>query len=94
VQVLTYPERDCGAVARSLAAVGVQSVLLEGGPRLQRAWLEAGLVDHVQWLVTPVTLGDGVPMVTAVRARCEPMPDTARRRLGDDWLVEGPWKEP
>jgi riboflavin biosynthesis pyrimidine reductase len=94
VRVLTYATRDREAVARSLAAEGVQSMLLEGGPDLQRAWLEAGLVYHVQWLLTPVSLGDGVPMAAAVRARCEGMPAAARRRLGDDWLIEGPWKEP
>jgi diaminohydroxyphosphoribosylaminopyrimidine deaminase/5-amino-6-(5-phosphoribosylamino)uracil reductase len=93
VRVLSYPTRDCAAIARSLAAEGVQSILLEGGPALQQAWLEAGLVDHVQWLVTPATLDDGVPMVTAVRVRCDAMGPEARRGLGDDRLIEGPWKD-
>ena len=78
-------------MARRLALDEVQSVLLEGGPSLQQAWLDAGLVDHVQWLVTPAVLGDGVPMVAAVRTRGEAEPPGKRQRLGDDWLVEFEW---
>ena len=38
---------------------GVRHVLLEGGPTLAAAFLEAGLVDRVVWYVAPVLLGDG-----------------------------------
>lgn len=91
VRVDAYATRDLVAVARRLAADEVQSVLLEGGPSLQQAWLDAGLVDHVQWLMTPVVLGDGVPMVAAVRTRGEAEPPGKRQQLGDDWLVEFQW---
>jgi len=40
-------------VGRHLAHRGVQTVLLEGGPRLAAAWWEAGLVDKVAAFVCP-----------------------------------------
>lgn len=92
VRVEACETRDLAVVARRLAAEGVQSVLLEGGPALQQAWMEAGLVDEVQWLLTPVRLGEGVPMVAAVKDRWSgPGGPRRRTRLGDDWLVEGTW---
>lgn len=88
VRVDAYPTRDLAAVAHRLAEAGVQSLVLEGGPALQQAWLDAGLVDHLQWLVTPAVLGDGVPMVPAVRVRCEAVPPERRQRFDADWLVD------
>jgi diaminohydroxyphosphoribosylaminopyrimidine deaminase/5-amino-6-(5-phosphoribosylamino)uracil reductase len=44
---------------RALAAEGVQSLLLEGGPTLATAFLEAGLVDKLLFFVAPVLAGEG-----------------------------------
>jgi diaminohydroxyphosphoribosylaminopyrimidine deaminase / 5-amino-6-(5-phosphoribosylamino)uracil reductase len=44
---------------RSLAAEGVQSLLLEGGPTLATAFLGAGLVDKLLVFVAPVLAGSG-----------------------------------
>ncbi len=44
---------------RALAAEGVQSLLLEGGPTLATAFLEAGLVDKLLLFVAPVLGGAG-----------------------------------
>jgi len=44
-------------VARLLAARQVQSVFLEGGPRLAAAWWDAELIDHVLVFVAPVIAG-------------------------------------
>lgn len=88
VRVDAYPTRDLAAVASRLAETGVQALVLEGGPSLQQAWLDAGLVDHLQWLITPAVLGHGVPMVSAVRARCAGVPPERRQPLGTDWLVD------
>jgi diaminohydroxyphosphoribosylaminopyrimidine deaminase / 5-amino-6-(5-phosphoribosylamino)uracil reductase len=41
------------AVAELLAARGVQTILLEGGPRLAGAWWAAGLIDRVACFVCP-----------------------------------------
>jgi diaminohydroxyphosphoribosylaminopyrimidine deaminase/5-amino-6-(5-phosphoribosylamino)uracil reductase len=88
VNVEEFPTRDLTAVAERLGGADVQSVVLEGGPTLQQAWLDAGLVDHVQWVTTSVMLGGGVPMVAAVRARAESVEQVA---IGDDQLVEFDW---
>jgi diaminohydroxyphosphoribosylaminopyrimidine deaminase/5-amino-6-(5-phosphoribosylamino)uracil reductase len=45
---------------RSLAAEGVQSLLLEGGPTLATAFLRAGLVDKLLVFVAPVVAGSGL----------------------------------
>ena len=45
--------------SRALAAEGVQSLLLEGGPTLAAAFLEAGLVDKLLVFVAPTLAGDG-----------------------------------
>jgi diaminohydroxyphosphoribosylaminopyrimidine deaminase/5-amino-6-(5-phosphoribosylamino)uracil reductase len=92
IRVDAYETRDLAKVTERLAVEGVQSVVLEGGPTLQRAWVDAGLVDYVQWLRTPVTLGQGVPMVEAVATRFgAAMHHHKETVLGDDRLVEGSW---
>ena len=42
-----------------LAAEGVQSLLLEGGPMLASSFLDAGLVDKLLVYVAPAIAGDG-----------------------------------
>jgi diaminohydroxyphosphoribosylaminopyrimidine deaminase/5-amino-6-(5-phosphoribosylamino)uracil reductase len=88
IQIEAFETRDLRPVAQRLGAIGVQSAVLEGGPGLQQAWVEAGLVDHVQWLITPSVLGEGVTMVSSVRERFAHVTGMA---LGSDRLVEGSW---
>ena len=88
VDVETFASRDLEAVGERLAAADVQSVVLEGGPTLQQAWLEAGLIDQVQWVMTPAVIGEGIPMVAAVRERAEGI---EAMPMGDDRLVEFEW---
>jgi diaminohydroxyphosphoribosylaminopyrimidine deaminase/5-amino-6-(5-phosphoribosylamino)uracil reductase len=45
------------ALARRLAAAGCFEVLLESGPTLGTAWLEAGLVERLAVFTAPVLLG-------------------------------------
>jgi diaminohydroxyphosphoribosylaminopyrimidine deaminase/5-amino-6-(5-phosphoribosylamino)uracil reductase len=45
---------------RALAAEGVQSLLLEGGPTLATAFFRAGLVDKLLVFVAPVVAGSGL----------------------------------
>jgi diaminohydroxyphosphoribosylaminopyrimidine deaminase/5-amino-6-(5-phosphoribosylamino)uracil reductase len=74
---------DLAGVLRELAGEGVTSLLVEGGPTLQRAFWDAGLADRVQIIETPTRIGDGVP---AFRPN---VPSDARRlRIGDDVLIE------
>lgn len=52
---------DLTAVLNRLGQQQVVSLLVEGGPALHTALGDAGLVDRVQWVSTPVRLGAGVP---------------------------------
>jgi diaminohydroxyphosphoribosylaminopyrimidine deaminase/5-amino-6-(5-phosphoribosylamino)uracil reductase len=53
---------------RRLGGEGVQSLLLEGGPTLATAFLEAGLVDRLLLFVAPTIAGEGEPMLGALSA--------------------------
>jgi diaminohydroxyphosphoribosylaminopyrimidine deaminase/5-amino-6-(5-phosphoribosylamino)uracil reductase len=70
---------------RALAGEGVQSLLLEGGPTLASAFLEAGLVDKLLLFVAPVEQGEGP------RFAAEPpeLVEATIRPVGDDLLLEG-----
>ncbi len=82
-----------------LGATGISSILLEGGPHLAGAFLDAGEVDEVRLFLAPIVLGgrtardplegEGVDMIAdAVRALtldCE--------QVGDDLLVSARMKE-
>lgn len=50
---------DLPALLAALRQRGVRAVLLEGGPRLAGAFLEAGLVDKIVGYVAPRLLGAG-----------------------------------
>jgi diaminohydroxyphosphoribosylaminopyrimidine deaminase / 5-amino-6-(5-phosphoribosylamino)uracil reductase len=52
-------ERDPRVVLADLFARGVRHALLEGGPTLAAAFLEAGVIDRVDWFLAPLLLGDG-----------------------------------
>ncbi len=77
----------------ALAAEGVQSLLLEGGPKLATAFLAAGLVDKLLLFVAPVVAGEGPHVLGPLPApldllhlRVEP--------CGDDVLLEAYLREP
>lgn len=46
-------------VLASLFERGVRHVLVEGGPTLVSAWLQADVVDRLVWFIAPVILGSG-----------------------------------
>jgi diaminohydroxyphosphoribosylaminopyrimidine deaminase/5-amino-6-(5-phosphoribosylamino)uracil reductase len=78
---------------RALAAEGVQSLLLEGGPTVATAFLSAGLVDKLLLFVAPVLAGAGphafgelVPPLDLLHLRAEPS--------GEDVLLEAYLHEP
>jgi diaminohydroxyphosphoribosylaminopyrimidine deaminase/5-amino-6-(5-phosphoribosylamino)uracil reductase len=82
-----------------LGAAGINSLMLEGGPRLAGAFLEAGEIDEVRFFLAPLLLGgrsarmavegEGVEAIAdAVRAltlSCEP--------IGGDVLLSARVKE-
>ena len=79
---------------RALAAEGVQSLLLEGGPTLAGAFLEAGLVDKLLVFVAPVARRRrraARPAAARISERALP-PDA--RLVGEDVLLEAYVHEP
>ena len=51
---------------RALAADGVRSLLLEGGPTLAASFLAADLVDKLLVFVAPTLAGEGAGPVAAL----------------------------
>jgi diaminohydroxyphosphoribosylaminopyrimidine deaminase/5-amino-6-(5-phosphoribosylamino)uracil reductase len=78
---------------RLLAADGVQSLLLEGGPTLARAFLEAGLVDKLLLFVAPRLAGEG-PLVVPGLDRPLELDHLTSAQVGEDVLLEAYLREP
>jgi riboflavin biosynthesis pyrimidine reductase len=58
VEVIRMEPPSLDAVLADLWARGVQSLLCEGGPRLNRALLAAGLLDDLFLTLSPLVTGD------------------------------------
>jgi diaminohydroxyphosphoribosylaminopyrimidine deaminase/5-amino-6-(5-phosphoribosylamino)uracil reductase len=77
----------------ALAAEGVQSLLLEGGPTLATAFLEADLVDKLLIFVAPTISGDG-PSLLGALSHPRALTRLSARPVGDDVLLEAYIHEP
>ena len=77
----------------ALAAEGVQSLLLEGGPTLAEGFLRADLVDKVLLFVAPQIAGSGPSFAPDLPAPAELRRLTAEP-VGDDLLLSGYFHEP
>jgi diaminohydroxyphosphoribosylaminopyrimidine deaminase/5-amino-6-(5-phosphoribosylamino)uracil reductase len=86
-EVVTLRDRSLAAALGHLAGRGVTSLLVEGGPGLQDAFAAAKLVDRVQTIVVPMSLGDGVaePRLLELEGRLSQPRVT---RAGSDTLLE------
>ncbi len=82
-----------------IGAIGVGSILLEGGPRLAGAFLDAGQIDEIRLFLAPLVLGgrtardpmegEGVELIAdAVRALTLDV-----EHVGEDLLVSARLKE-
>jgi diaminohydroxyphosphoribosylaminopyrimidine deaminase/5-amino-6-(5-phosphoribosylamino)uracil reductase len=78
---------------RSLAAEGVQSLLLEGGPTLAESFLRAELVDKVLLFVAPAIAGVGPAFQPKLEAPVR-LQRLHAERVGDDLLLEAYVHEP
>jgi diaminohydroxyphosphoribosylaminopyrimidine deaminase / 5-amino-6-(5-phosphoribosylamino)uracil reductase len=103
VQVLVATGENEPARVRSaldqLGALGVASVLLEGGPHLAGAFLDAGEIDEIRLFLAPILLGgrtardplegEGVELISgaprALSFDCE--------RIGEDLLISARLRE-
>ena len=76
---------------------GVQSLLLEGGPRLAGAFLDAGEIDELRAFVAPILAGGGRGVLEAEGVAS--IADARRaltvevERIGDDTLIEARFRE-
>jgi len=77
----------------ALAADGVQSLLLEGGPTLAAAFLEQGLVDKLLVFVAPTLAGEGQGMLAGLPASVK-LARLEARSVGDDVLLQAYVREP
>jgi diaminohydroxyphosphoribosylaminopyrimidine deaminase / 5-amino-6-(5-phosphoribosylamino)uracil reductase len=96
-EVIVAPGENEGARVRSalseLGARGIQSLLLEGGPHLAGAFLDAGEIDEVRLFVAPMLVGGRHARVPLEGQGVEAI-DAARRaltceveRVHDDVLI-------
>jgi riboflavin biosynthesis pyrimidine reductase len=81
--------RDVRPVLRWLAEREVVTLLVEGGAGLHTAFASAGMIDRVQWIVTPHHLGSGVT-APAISPGAFGVTGTPRSLgpLDDDELIE------
>jgi len=91
VETERFADRSLVAVAERLAQRGVQSLLVEGGPALQQVWIEAGIVDAVQYVETSIRLGGGVAVAPALTTWVTSGLGRHQKVFGADRLVEGTW---
>jgi diaminohydroxyphosphoribosylaminopyrimidine deaminase/5-amino-6-(5-phosphoribosylamino)uracil reductase len=82
-------EEELGA----LAAEGVQSLLLEGGPTLAGAFLRAGLVDKLLLFVAPMLSGAGPGLADRLDVPLT-LARLTTRQVGEDVLLEAYLREP
>lgn len=81
-------ERALAPLLKWLGARGVVSLLVEGGPTLQRAFVSEGLVDRVQLIVTSQTMGEGVRLKLGENDGLPWADAPTTKLLGEDLLVE------
>ncbi|MDO9484627.1 MAG: bifunctional diaminohydroxyphosphoribosylaminopyrimidine deaminase/5-amino-6-(5-phosphoribosylamino)uracil reductase RibD [Actinomycetota bacterium] len=87
-QTLLIGNRDPKDALRLLADRGIQQVLLEGGPTLASAFLEAGCVNEVVWIIAPTLMGAGVPSSHPL-TRPFPVDVIQVAMIGNDVMVRG-----
>ncbi len=78
---------------KRLAAEGVQSLLLEGGPTLASSFLREGLVDKLLLFVASTLAGSGPRWVGELDASFS-LAGLEAERVGDDLLLTGYIREP
>ncbi|MEO0606965.1 MAG: RibD family protein [Pseudomonadota bacterium] len=94
-EIWTIPSLDGKVSPKGLldrcAVEGLSKIFLEGGGKLAASFIQAGLVDTIEWFRAPILIGgDGLPAVAALGL--SEMIDAPRwrtaatERIGDDSL--------
>ena len=92
------PARVCSALDQ-LGAAGVTSILLEGGPHLAGAFLDAGEIDEIRLFLAPVILGGRTARDPLEGEGVEQIADAVRaltlecQRIDEDLLVSARLQE-
>jgi diaminohydroxyphosphoribosylaminopyrimidine deaminase / 5-amino-6-(5-phosphoribosylamino)uracil reductase len=92
---LNHGRIDLDVLMDRLGAMGITSLLIEGGGRVIASALASGIVDKVFFFYAPKILGgsDGVPMCRGTGPdtmnRAIPVADITVRQFGADVLIEG-----
>ena len=89
--VLQTDDGSMGSAMRLLGERGVMSLLLEGGPAVQQAAWDAGMIDRVMLFVSPTVIGpSGVPLLPPTSHFASFMLHHRRAEpCGDDVLIAG-----
>jgi diaminohydroxyphosphoribosylaminopyrimidine deaminase/5-amino-6-(5-phosphoribosylamino)uracil reductase len=95
--VLDGPEGqvDLQALIDHLGESGIDSILLEGGGRLNEAFLRAGLVDKIMLFMAPKIIGGSASIAcfhgegTEHLTDAIPITDMTVTPVGEDFLIEG-----
>lgn len=85
---LLHADHDLAELLDRLHERDVQHVLVEGGPTLAAAFVQADLVDEVLWFIAPVLLGEGAVSLPAGIPEREVSVRTIRV-VGEDVVIEG-----
>ncbi len=86
---------DIGSTLMKLGEMGLTSLLLEGGSRLNGAFLDRGLVDKIVLFLSPKIIGDAhAPGIfggegTLDLAQAISVTELKVRKMGEDILIEG-----
>jgi diaminohydroxyphosphoribosylaminopyrimidine deaminase/5-amino-6-(5-phosphoribosylamino)uracil reductase len=84
------PASFLDAALRRLADLDVNSVLIEGGPMLQKALWDASLVDRIELFIAPVSLGsEGVRWTSVPDGILASLHELRAVPVGEDVQVEG-----
>jgi diaminohydroxyphosphoribosylaminopyrimidine deaminase/5-amino-6-(5-phosphoribosylamino)uracil reductase len=88
-QLLVPAEDDLASACRALYGAGVTSLVLEGGPALYNAALNADIVDAIDFYIAPRRIGPGgVPWLDAGRVAWETFTARQAKWLGEDLLIQ------
>jgi diaminohydroxyphosphoribosylaminopyrimidine deaminase/5-amino-6-(5-phosphoribosylamino)uracil reductase len=86
---------DLDALMDQLGALGLTSLLIEGGSRVLNSAFRAGIVDKVFFFYAPKILGgdDGIPICSGpgpeLMSQSIAVNNIDVHRFGDDVLIEG-----
>ena len=90
VSVLPIEQAGLAGALSVLPGLDVQSLVLEGGARVQRAAWDEGVVDYVHLYLAPVWLGEeGVPLLEGCTFSPTALLERRVDQLGPDVLIEG-----